>query len=240
MLDRDAVMVPSGWDSWGKIIVLREGFEPERVHKAWTVSLRYHEQKDVGDCGANQEGDNGEEGLEGMWMGTIPDTSRGPRLPGPSALSIQSEPEQIFLARHLDVLLKDPNRDPRQSFRLPSTKNGVSTPGPGNNSSAATTAAGPATPSVVGPMIGDSLSLPGVEKVMKEMEGGKEKEGEELKEKFARLGRREGKGSGPGSGSAAGADGAVAGERVRNISGGTPAMPNEALHNFVRDISHLC
>ncbi|AAW40980.2 hypothetical protein CNBA4890 [Cryptococcus deneoformans B-3501A] len=236
VLDRDAVMVPSGWDSWGKINVLREGFEPERIHKAWTVSLRYHEQKEMGSCGADHGGDNGEEGLDGIWMGMIPDTSRGPRLPGPSALSIQSEPEQTFLARHLEVLLKDPNRDPRQSFRLPSTRNGLSTPGPGSNSSAASTTAGLATPGVVGPMIGDSLSLPGVEKVMKEMEGGKEKEGEELKEKFARLGRREGKSSGSGSGAAAGADGAIGGERVRNTSGGTPAMPNEALHNFFQGL----
>lgn len=240
VLDRDAVMVPSGWDSWGKINVLREGFDPERVEKAWTVSLRHHEQRGMGDGGADGQKDDGEEGLEVMWMEMIPDTSRGPRLSGPSTLSILPEPEQTFLARHLEVLLKDPNRDPRQSFRLASTKDGISTPGAGNNSSAVIATAGLATPSVVGPMIGDSLSLPGVEKVMKKMEGGKEKEGEELKEKFAKLGRREDKGSGSISGSAVSADGATAGGRVRSTSGGTPAMPNEALHNFVRHISHLC
>ncbi|KIR42291.1 dynein light intermediate chain 1, cytosolic [Cryptococcus deuterogattii 99/473] len=236
VLDRDAVMVPSGWDSWGKINVLREGFDPERVEKAWTVSLRHHEQRGMGDGGADGQKDDGEEGLEVMWMEMIPDTSRGPRLSGPSTLSILPEPEQTFLARHLEVLLKDPNRDPRQSFRLASTKDGIFTPGAGNNSSAVIATAGLATPSVVGPMIGDSLSLPGVEKVMKKMEGGKEKEGEELKEKFAKLGRREDKGSGSISGSAVSADGATAGERVRSTSGGTPAMPNEALHNFFQGL----
>ncbi|ODN86793.1 hypothetical protein L198_07155 [Cryptococcus wingfieldii CBS 7118] len=39
VLDRDAAMIPSGWDSWGKINVLRDGSDPAQLEKGWKVSL---------------------------------------------------------------------------------------------------------------------------------------------------------------------------------------------------------
>ncbi|WVQ82872.1 hypothetical protein IAT38_005008 [Cryptococcus sp. DSM 104549] len=208
VLDRDAVMVPSGWDSWGKINVLREGFEPARVGKAWEVSLRR-----AGAAGANGDGgeevEEGEELLEGLWEGMIPDTERGPRPTNPHSITTTTEPEQTFLSRQLDVLLKDPQRDPRQSFRH-------------------------AAATVVGPMGGsEGLSLPGVEKAMKEMEG--VERGEELKEKFARLGRREPARTTSGSGSGT-ATGPLSPTTPAAPGTPTPAMPNEALHNFFQGL----
>lgn len=38
-MDRDRVFVPSGWDSWGKIRVLRDGFDVEGVCEGWSVDL---------------------------------------------------------------------------------------------------------------------------------------------------------------------------------------------------------
>jgi len=93
-------------------------------------------------------------------------------------ITTTSEPEQSFLTRQLDLLQKDTTKDPRQSFRtLPSSTS--------TNTTNATTGG------VVGPMgnTGLGLNLPGVEKAMLEMEGSG-LTGEELKEKFARLGRR--------------------------------------------------
>jgi dynein light intermediate chain 1 len=93
-------------------------------------------------------------------------------------ITTTSEPEQSFLTRQLDLLQKDTTKDPRQSFRiLPSSTS--------TNTTNATTGG------VVGPMgnTGLGLNLPGVEKAMLEMEGNG-LTGEELKEKFARLGRR--------------------------------------------------
>jgi len=89
-----------------------------------------------------------------------------------------SEPEQSFLHRQLESLQKDPNRDPRASFRQAAAAVSAST----------TQVDGTAnTAGVVGPMGAGGLSLPGVERVMAEMEGGSV---EDMKEKFARLGRR--------------------------------------------------
>lgn len=71
VLDRDAVLVPVGWDSWGKINVLREGFDTARVNRAWDVSLARVNEEDEGDD---------REGIEDLWEAMIPNTERGPRV----------------------------------------------------------------------------------------------------------------------------------------------------------------
>ncbi|WVF66512.1 hypothetical protein IAT40_001252 [Kwoniella sp. CBS 6097] len=193
VLDRDAVMVPSGWDSWGKINVLREGFDPARIGKAWAASLS---KKSEGD-----DGQDDEEMLEDIWLGMIPDTERGPKPTNGNSIASTTEPEQTFLSRQLDILMKDPNRDPRQSFRH-------------------------AAATVVGPMSGsEGLSLPGVEKAMADMEG--LEKGEELKEKFARFGRKD---------SGRGAAGPLSPTGPAPSGTPTPSMPNEALHNFFQGL----
>ncbi|KAM0127634.1 hypothetical protein ACHAP3_008683 [Botrytis cinerea] len=39
LIDRDKVVVPPNWDSWGKIRVLREGFNVEEVNKGWSLDI---------------------------------------------------------------------------------------------------------------------------------------------------------------------------------------------------------
>ncbi|ODQ66720.1 hypothetical protein NADFUDRAFT_50629 [Nadsonia fulvescens var. elongata DSM 6958] len=38
VIDRENVFVPLGWDSWGKIATLRDGFEAKEISSAWGVS----------------------------------------------------------------------------------------------------------------------------------------------------------------------------------------------------------
>ena len=38
-LDRDRIVVPAGWDSWGKIAVLRDGFDAKAWGEAWERNL---------------------------------------------------------------------------------------------------------------------------------------------------------------------------------------------------------
>ena len=38
-LDRDHIVVPAGWDSWGKISVLRDGFDAKSWGEAWERDL---------------------------------------------------------------------------------------------------------------------------------------------------------------------------------------------------------
>ncbi|KAI9804395.1 MAG: hypothetical protein M1825_001294 [Sarcosagium campestre] len=39
VVDRDKVLVPPNWDSWGKIRILREGFDVEGINSGWSVDL---------------------------------------------------------------------------------------------------------------------------------------------------------------------------------------------------------
>lgn len=166
-LDRDAVMVPAGWDSYGKITVLREGFDPARVARAWDASV---------------SGATDAESIEDLWTAMIPDTER-PKAASGAAVTTTSEGEQAFLARQLDVLQKDPNRDPRAQFRAAAAAAGAG----GSAANAASEAALERFGGVVGPMGSGGLSLPGVEKAMAEMEGA----GDESKDRV-RVARRVG------------------------------------------------
>lgn len=38
-LDRDHIVIPTGWDSWGKINILREGFDNKLWGEAWERDL---------------------------------------------------------------------------------------------------------------------------------------------------------------------------------------------------------
>jgi dynein light intermediate chain 1 len=41
VIDRDKILVPTNWDSWGKIRILREGFDIEGVGDAWSIEIQY-------------------------------------------------------------------------------------------------------------------------------------------------------------------------------------------------------
>lgn len=39
VVDRDQILVPSGWDSWGKIKILRDRFDPDLIGKGWELDM---------------------------------------------------------------------------------------------------------------------------------------------------------------------------------------------------------
>lgn len=53
-LDRDRIVVPAGWDSWGKISVLREGFDAKSWGEAWERNLEETEGQGTGEAGAKK------------------------------------------------------------------------------------------------------------------------------------------------------------------------------------------
>ncbi|EHA24014.1 hypothetical protein ASPNIDRAFT_181494 [Aspergillus niger ATCC 1015] len=40
VIDRDKILVPSNWDSWGKIRIIREGFDMEGISTAWSIEIQ--------------------------------------------------------------------------------------------------------------------------------------------------------------------------------------------------------
>lgn len=53
-LDRDRIVVPAGWDSWGKIAVLRDGFDAKMWGEAWDADLETDESQPSGEVGAKK------------------------------------------------------------------------------------------------------------------------------------------------------------------------------------------
>ncbi|KAF4619559.1 hypothetical protein D9613_004983 [Agrocybe pediades] len=103
-LDRDRIVVPAGWDSWGKISVLRDGFDARMWGEAWERDLEA------------QDGQFEETGARKMFANLVPDQgSKPPPLP-PFNNPI---PEQVFLAKNYDENAKKSDRDPRGAFRNP-------------------------------------------------------------------------------------------------------------------------
>ena len=68
-LDRDRIVVPAGWDSWGKIGVLREGFDAKSWGEAWERDV----DMDVADTAGTQ-------GAKVLYGSLVPDQGTKVRL----------------------------------------------------------------------------------------------------------------------------------------------------------------
>ncbi|KAJ7797310.1 dynein light intermediate chain-domain-containing protein [Mycena olivaceomarginata] len=104
-LDRDRIVVPAGWDSWGKITIMREEFEARAWGDAWERDL------DAAD-GEPPAAD----GAKALFSALVPD--QGVKPPPLPPLN-NPTPEQAFLAKNYDENAKKPDRDPRGAFRDP-------------------------------------------------------------------------------------------------------------------------
>ncbi|CAO0801347.1 unnamed protein product [Mucor circinelloides] len=124
VVERDSVLVPAGWDSWGKLRVLREGFDCEAVHQGWDSDMDAvtdRQQPGAHGCRGNYEE-----------VITNPNSTEQPltNVPPP----VTCEDEQAFLDRHFETL--------QHGSELP-----------GRKGTGATSAANATTrPSVVGPL----------------------------------------------------------------------------------------
>ncbi|KAJ7591531.1 dynein light intermediate chain-domain-containing protein [Mycena floridula] len=107
-LDRDHIVVPAGWDSWGKISVMRE-FDPKMWGEAWDRDM-------------DSDGQSEEIGSKKLFAALVPDQSTKPPPLPPFTNPI---PEQLFLAKNYDENSKKPDRDPRGAFRNPAELDGT-------------------------------------------------------------------------------------------------------------------
>jgi hypothetical protein len=62
-LDRDRIVLPTGWDSWGMIRILREGFDAKKWGEAWEHDM---------DPSADNEGNN-TTGAADLYKNLVPD-----------------------------------------------------------------------------------------------------------------------------------------------------------------------
>jgi len=105
-LDRDRIVVPAGWDSWGKIAVLRDGFDAKAWGEAWEHDLSSESVDDSGSEG----------GARKQYAALVVD--QGPK-PTPLPPFNNPTPEQAFLAKNYDENARRADRDTRGIFRSP-------------------------------------------------------------------------------------------------------------------------
>ena len=102
VIDRDKVLVPPNWDSWGKIRVLREGFDVEGVSSGWSTDIELHEPQ------ANTPLSPRDGAVPVLYA--YEDTIPNPKAPDSNTrspdqtLEIPSVNTQVFLASQLAVL----------------------------------------------------------------------------------------------------------------------------------------
>ena len=99
VIDRDKVVVPPNWDSWGKIRVLRDGFDVEQVSDGWSADISQAEEEEAS------------HGAVALYEETIPD----PRTTSAASIVADAVGTQIevknldpqdFLSQQLEILEK--------------------------------------------------------------------------------------------------------------------------------------
>jgi dynein light intermediate chain 1, cytosolic len=144
VIDRDKILIPPNWDSWGKIRILREGFEIDTVANAWSVEIQAPPETEFdpsatkpvanGDAIAKPEDSNpafGEESTISIFTSALPNpfaTSR--RFIPPTTKIVTVQDSQTFLAEQAQILEMLRQED-EQSER--SARKGA-TPSVGSNS----------------------------------------------------------------------------------------------------------
>ncbi|KAH8647420.1 dynein family protein [Tricladium varicosporioides] len=111
VIDRDKVVVPPNWDSWGKIRVLRDGFDVEAINKGWSLDI---EESPSRPSSGMDQGDEVPK-KKGGAVEAYEEQIRDPSLDALQAvtaeshgikLEISSQDTQTFLSTQVEVLDK--------------------------------------------------------------------------------------------------------------------------------------
>ncbi len=116
VIDRDRILIPPNWDSWGKIRVLREGFDVEGISEGWSVAIQQqaptapipHPQRTENQASLqNEERQDEINPIVQIYEDTIRDPRRESisNLNGEkNGLDIQVMKNQDFLATQLEIM----------------------------------------------------------------------------------------------------------------------------------------
>ncbi|SCV67977.1 BQ2448_98 [Microbotryum intermedium] len=253
VVDREEVLVPSGWDSWGKIRVLRDRFDPEGFSQAWDDDIRSGHEEGPTRGGAVAMYEDMVVDVDGdsqvsvqlnlapvkREMSLLIPTTRCFQPTRVATNHVEAMDEQEFLKPHYETLQADRVKDPRAAFAA-RPGDGVLTNGMSNE--------GGFGGSVVGPMSSAVLSLPSVEKALGGGGGGGENLGSDGDDVSARLAKMVRKDSAHGSAeartSALPSFGTTSSASLGNAgasslpsgTGATAGGQNEVLANFFQSL----
>lgn len=115
VIDRDKILVPANWDSWGKIRIIREGFDMEGVGTGWSIEIQQEpEPLQVDSTEENSKPKEDEPEDDGssavaIYEQTIQDPKRGTAVSRGSGnndrkIEIETLDHQQFLAKQCETL----------------------------------------------------------------------------------------------------------------------------------------
>ncbi|OJJ48328.1 hypothetical protein ASPZODRAFT_62047 [Penicilliopsis zonata CBS 506.65] len=135
VIDRDKILVPSNWDSWGKIRIIREGFDMEGVSTGWSIEIQDPPEpvmNESADSAPNTDPTARE--VDGssavtIYEQTIQDPKRdnsisstGGRANGINKVEIETVDMQGFLTQQLEILEQLKAEDERDRTAKPVPK----------------------------------------------------------------------------------------------------------------------
>lgn len=132
MIDRDKILVPANWDSWGKIRIIREGFDMEGASTAWSIEIQdapepLDQPANPPPRDENAEADDGTSAVT-VFEQTIQDPKRDTTIAHPNGnntngtkVEVETSDTQGFLAKQVEVLeqLKAEDEKDRSSQQAP-------------------------------------------------------------------------------------------------------------------------
>lgn len=133
VIDRDKILVPSNWDSWGKIRIIREGFDMEGVSTAWSIEIQDPPEPLFSRSGNESsqqnpqaEADDGSSAVA-IFEQAIKDPKRNTTLAPPGSqlngnnIEVETSEMQSFLTKQLEVLeqLKVEDEKDRATKQVP-------------------------------------------------------------------------------------------------------------------------
>ncbi|POW12615.1 hypothetical protein PSTT_04247, partial [Puccinia striiformis] len=127
VVDRDEVLIPMGWDSWGKIKILRDGFDPSVVGNGWLFDLQKPPKtRTDDDLGDDHDDDDDQFGFDEngrkivsackLWEDMIGETDDESPLINPHD-RVSTTSEQNFLKTKYELIKKERDLDPRSHFQ---------------------------------------------------------------------------------------------------------------------------
>ncbi|KAJ5280138.1 hypothetical protein N7478_005510 [Penicillium angulare] len=130
VIDRDKIIVPTNWDSWGKIRIIREGFDMEGVSTAWSIEIQDPPEPLDQPTQPEQDNEHEEDGTSAVTVfeQTIQDPKRDTTIAHPSTtknankIEVEASDLQGFLTQQLETLeqLKVKDEKDRANEPVPS------------------------------------------------------------------------------------------------------------------------
>ncbi|KAJ5176686.1 uncharacterized protein N7482_002563 [Penicillium canariense] len=111
VIDRDKILVPANWDSWGKIRIIREGFDMEGVSTAWSIEIQDAPEPLELPANAGRQAENADDGTSAVTVfeQTIYDPKRDTSIAHPATsnggkIEVETSDMQGFLTKQVELL----------------------------------------------------------------------------------------------------------------------------------------